>query len=712
MNMQLAWHNQIRTKLTSLFLIFGIVPAVALYAEFILSKPTFESAFRQPIQQVAMTIGDTIDRNLFERYGDVQAFGLNTAALEWQNWQNPVPENPLIQAMNGYMTGYGIYKLMILVDTKGKVLAVNTVDPLGNSIDSTGIYKQNFSQASWFKSAIDGKFLEGPDGFTGTVVEQPARQNVVAQVYGDDGYTMAFSAPVKDSSGHVIGVWVNFADFGLVEEIVATFYHDFAAQGMSNAELTVLDPSGRIIVDYDPKGQGWTEYKRNFDVIGKLNLAEKGVEAAVAAVAGKTGSMDSVHARKQITQAAGFSHTNGAYAYPGLGWSALVRIPVNEAYAALNAVDIEMTVSIAVAAVLILAIGLIIGNRASGPINTMTGAMAALSGGNIATEIPALDRKDEIGSMAQAVSVFKDNAIEKERLQAEQLEAEQRAAEDRRAARNDLADSFENAIKGIVDGVASASTELEATAQTMSASAEQTTHQASTVSGAAEAASANVQTVAAAAEQLSASVNEIGTQVAESSRISNEAVIQAESTNEYVRGLSTSAQKIGEVVQLINDIAEQTNLLALNATIEAARAGDAGKGFAVVASEVKSLASQTAKATEEIGGQITDVQSATEKTVAAIDMIGATITRMNEIATGVASAVEEQGAATLEITRNTQQASDGTAEVSTNIQGVSLAAAEAGTASSQVLSSAGDLSKQAESLSTEVDNFIEKVRTG
>ena len=273
-----------------------------------------------------------------------------------------------------------------------------------------------------------------------------------------------------------------------------------------------------------------------------------------------------------------------------------------------------------------------------------------------------------------------------------------------------LADNFEKNVKAIVDTVSSASTEMESTATSMASTAEETSQQATTVAAASEEAATNVETVSAAAEELAASITEIGRQVTESAKIVQEAVKEAETTNETVQALAENATKIGEVVQLIKDIAGQTNLLALNATIEAARAGDAGKGFAVVASEVKSLANQTAKATEDISKQIADIQTATESTVTAIGGIGKTIENINEIATGIASAVEEQGAATDEISRNVQQAASGTQEVTSNISGVTTAAKESGEAATQMLQAAGELSKQSEVLGAEVDKFLVEVR--
>ncbi len=263
-----------------------------------------------------------------------------------------------------------------------------------------------------------------------------------------------------------------------------------------------------------------------------------------------------------------------------------------------------------------------------------------------------------------------------------------------------------NNVTEVTSIVASASTEMQNTAQSLSATAEQTSQKAAAVAAAAEQASTNVQTVASAAEELSSSIEEVGRQVSESSNIAQSAATEAEQTNESVEELAVAAEKIGLVVDLISDIAAQTNLLALNATIEAARAGDAGKGFAVVANEVKSLASQTAKATGDISAQISAIQSATGNAVTAIRGIGKTISQVNEIATAIASAVEEQGAATQEIARNVQEAATGTQEVTANIAEVQKAATETGESSSQVLEAAAELSKQAEALQTEIDAFM------
>jgi len=344
------------------------------------------------------------------------------------------------------------------------------------------------------------------------------------------------------------------------------------------------------------------------------------------------------------------------------------------------------------------------------PLAAMAGAMGKLAAGDLKVEVTGTERKDEIGLLARAMQVFKENMTETERLRAEQKAAEARAEAEKRATMNKMADEFEASVKSVVQSVSTQSKDLQSTAQSMSATAEEASRQATAVAAASEQASTNVQTVASAAEELSSSITEISRQVSESARIAEQAVGGAKRTNEQIQGLSEAAQRIGDVVKLINDIAGQTNLLALNATIEAARAGDAGKGFAVVASEVKSLANQTAKATEEISTKIAEMQSATRDSVTAVRDIGETIGRINEIATTIASAVEEQGAATKEIARNVQQASAGTAEVSANIGGVTKAATDTGAGATQVLGASGELSRQSDTLRAKVDEFIAKIR--
>jgi methyl-accepting chemotaxis protein len=355
-------------------------------------------------------------------------------------------------------------------------------------------------------------------------------------------------------------------------------------------------------------------------------------------------------------------------------------------------------------------IAFFVGRSIIRPVAGMTDAMGRLAAGDTDAEIPSRDATDEIGAMAKAVEVFKQNAVERMRLEAEQKETQARTMAQRKAEMNKLADQFEKAVGNVVDTVSSASTELNAAATTLTQTAATTEKLSGSVAAASEEASSNVQTVASATDEMASSVSEISRQVAESSRIAGEAVKQAEKTDTRIHELSQAASRIGDVIKLITAIAEQTNLLALNATIEAARAGDMGRGFAVVAQEVKALAAQTAKATDEIGTQIAGMQTATQESVGAIKEIGATIARIAEIATAVSTAVEEQGAATQEIARNVQQAARGTSEVAADIIEVNKGAGETGSASAQVLSSAQSLSHESNKLKLEVSKFVSTVR--
>jgi methyl-accepting chemotaxis protein len=344
------------------------------------------------------------------------------------------------------------------------------------------------------------------------------------------------------------------------------------------------------------------------------------------------------------------------------------------------------------------------------PLSGLRARMAALSTGELEAAVANTDRPDEIGEMARTIQVFKDAMIETGRLRVEQQEVERQQTQRRKADMNKLADQFESAVGQIIATVSSASTQLEASAGTLSKSSDQAQVVTNKAAAASASASTNVRSVAAASEEMASSVGEISRQVKVSAQIAGDAVGQAQKTDARMNQLSQAAGRIGAVVELINTIAGQTNLLALNATIEAARAGDAGRGFAVVASEVKALAEQTARATDEISQQITDIQSATQDSVAAIKEIGTTIGRISDISSTIASAVEQQGAATQEISRNVQRAAEGTAQVASNITDVQRGASETGSASSQVFSAAQSLSHESNRLKLEVSKFIGTVR--
>jgi methyl-accepting chemotaxis protein len=389
--------------------------------------------------------------------------------------------------------------------------------------------------------------------------------------------------------------------------------------------------------------------------------------------------------------------------YVGVGRAALEEIKQDLTFSLLSVMGILAIVAIAVAALIV--------GRLLKPFPVLRNVIHRLSANEFDVVVPYLDRKDDVGDLAKAVEMFKTASMESQTLAEQRIEDEKRTDADKRQMMVRTADDFETTVGSMVDHVSSSLHQFNASARDMSTTAEETKAKAGLVVTASEDAARNIQTVAAATEQLSASITEIGQQVSQASNIASGAVREAADTNSKVQGLAEAAQKIGEVVGLITDIAEQTNLLALNATIEAARAGEAGKGFAVVASEVKNLASQTAKATEEISAQIQGIQASTDESVTAIGAITQTIEQVDQIAAAISAAVEEQTAATQEIARNVEEASAGTNQVNSNISEVSAATQVTGDVAQTIQRESLSLSEDAEKLKTEIQRFLAGIRS-
>ena len=396
---------------------------------------------------------------------------------------------------------------------------------------------------------------------------------------------------------------------------------------------------------------------------------------------------------------------------PSVKWTLGFAIDRDLAFASLDNFRITAIVTTVIAVIAInLALGILVRNWVSAPVTGMTGAMTRLAEGDLGVDIPGTDKKDEIGAMAAAVQVFKKNAEEVERLARENEAASARAEEQRKAALNQMADSFEQTVLTIVETVAQAANNTQKVAKQLSDSASESSTRAVAVSNAANETTQSVQTVAAATEQLSAAIREIGVQVTQSINIASEAVQGVQRSGSTVGQLADAAQRIGEVVGLIQDIAGQTNLLALNATIEAARAGEAGKGFAVVANEVKSLATQTDKATGDIQSQVEEIQTSSSQSVDEIKSTSGTIEKINEFANAIAAAVEEQGAATREIADSVQKAATGTQEVSSNVSAVTDASSMVSAEAERLLESSSEMQALAEKLKGEVQTFLRSVR--
>ncbi len=592
------------------------------------------------------------------------------AAVDFNAWNTaPVMQDVLIDDEEGVI-GEVLAGLTAQYPHFGALMVLNDSGLVVASTDKAAL-RRNFSDSPLFVEALQGERVQG----------QVGRSDAVAFRH------LALALPIRANYDRntVIGVLVGYIDWPSIQDMLAQVPVSGASQDDAHF-LVLMSMEGGEVLYRSPLAS---------DAVGMIHHSKPGISRGhFAGVETLIGSF--------------MSKGHGEFANPG--WTMHTVVTTERAFGEVVELRQKLVLVVVALGLAVAAIGYFGASSLTRPIMALTRIMDELARGRLDIAVDIGARRDELARMAKAVQVFKDNAIENQRLEAEQAVAARRADEEKRQAVNGLAERFERQIKDIVDGVSSAATEMQATAEQMSVTAEEASRQSSAVAAASDQATANVQTVASTAEELSASISEIGRQVLQSARIAGEAVEEAEKTNQTVQGLAEAAAKIGEVVDLINDIAGQTNLLALNATIEAARAGEAGKGFAVVAQEVKNLASQTARATEEISSQIGAVQDETDGAVSAIGKIRGIIGEVNDIATTISSAVEEQGASTQEIARSVQQAAQGTQDVSDNIESVNRAAGETGTAAGQVLGASKEMARQAEGLRGEVDRFLAEVR--
>lgn len=630
-------------RLILLLLLFALLPSFTIGVSLWRASYAQERQSLGVYQIFAKQIADTIDRNLFERYGDVQAFGLNAVLDDAR-----VNPESVVEAMNGYVNKYGLYPLMLFTDTEGIVRAVNSRNAAGDPIDSRYLLGSDVSGERWFQDARRGDFTRrqnftaaGNDISDGTVIVDLYIDERVRRIYPQhSGAVIGFAAPVE-RDGEVVGYWYNMADLATVEEIFESAYQSMKALGLSSTELTLLDETGTIIIDFDPTLQG-TERVQKTDAFMSLNLVDKGIEAATEAVAGRTGSMYTTHARKGQVQASGYAHLVGAMGYPGMNWSVLVRTA--RAESAAGPINLRRTLMLETAVIALLAVvaGVFYGRRFAAPLVRMVSGAERLARGDLRERLH-LSQGDEIGKLGRAIDGMADYL-------ARTVGAIGGSANSLERTASDLFSESEKLARASTDtsdrsrGVAAAAEEMSVTLASVSASAEQST--------------ANIHSVAAGADEMSATIREIAQSAERARGVTGTAVGNVEQAGQRVDQLSRASDEISRVIDVILEIAEQTKLLALNATIEAARAGEAGKGFAVVASEVKDLAQQTNKATEEIRESILAIQSSTGSTVDEIGNIRTVIREVSDIVSSIAAAVEEQSVTTRNMAENIGQSAD------------------------------------------------------
>ena len=680
---------KIRTRLVLGFLAMGVLPALGVGVLTWHSTSSLGDNLGSEMNNFAEATHQKFDRNLFERYGDVQAFGLNTVVRDKAQWYKTGPDAPIVRAMNDYVRLYGTYTLTLLVDPEGKVIAVNSVAPDGKPIDTAFIANENFAKAAWFNDAKNGKFMSS-DSLTGTVVEDLHADPLVQKVYSNEGLTLGFSAPVKDEKGDVIAIWKNFTNFSLVEDIVMDTYTTLKERGLDAAEVTLLDSKGNVIVDCDPTLHAG-KLVRDMNVIGKLNLVDKGVVAAKEAVAGKSGSLFAVHARKNIEQACGFAHADGALGFPGLGWSVLVRAPKSLAMAQANTIRAEVGAIIGVSSLVVLGVGYFVATRLVRPINALAARMKDIAEGegDLTQRVPA-SGNDEISALSSSFNTFFEKI-------------------------NQTVKQFANTTGEL----AAAATEIAASDEEMAAGIGRQEQQTSQVSAAIVEMSASVGEVAQKAKDVNLATDAARDNAGKGGQIVQQTVSEimgiAEDVGqsaESVTELGKQSEQIGQIIEVINEIAEQTNLLALNAAIEAARAGEHGRGFAVVADEVRKLAERTTQATDEVAKSIKEIQGGTSVAVSKIDAGAKRATSGVELANSAGDALgrivassQNLGGMISSIAAAAEQQSAASEQIAKSIENINAVAKESSQGAGQAAEGATSLSSQADRLQTLVGRF-------
>lgn len=672
-------HWGITAKLTTLFVLFGLVPmgVVGLIAHN--ASLTIEGSVGTRFQAMAEGLADKIDRNLFERYGDVQAFGFNRVLDQKAAWYRADAEDtPLRQVINQYVDTYDLYALSILVDLDGRVIAVNSKDADGKPIQSHDLYKKNYGDTSWFRALKAQQFTTtmpfsapGNQVATGTYIEDlHVDPDVKAAYPGNEGLTLGFSAPVY-REGKVVAYWSNRAKFSIVEDMLRVTQTVMKNAGFLNSAVLLLDKDGKILADYEPAAAGTDQFQHDLTTLMTANLADRGSLAAKGAVAGKTGFATDPHHRTGKLQLIGYTHFKGALGYPGMNWSVLVAVDHADAIADAHAINRNVLIAILGCVALILLIGILIGRIGAKGVVRVSEAAAKLAGGALDTRIP-VTTTDEIGALAQGFNEMGETLqanVTKEHEQVAKME--QFLVEAKRVlmnlAQGDLTDQLTTACEGNLEQIKvnlnSAITNLKMSLTTVREAAESVSTGAEEITKGNEDLSQRTSEQAAALEETSSAMEEMTATVkqnADNAKQANQLAAAARDVAAKGGGVTTkaveamgeinkSSKKIADIITVIDEIAFQTNLLALNAAVEAARAGEHGRGFAVVAAEVRNLAQRSATAAKEIKGlikesiqRVTDGSELVNQSGKTLTEIVSSVKRVADIIAEIMAASQEQ----------------------------------------------------------------------
>ena len=676
----------------------GLIPILGLVVLSINTANTIQKMASEEMNVFAVQSLDTIERNLFERYGDVQAFASN-AVLNSGNWNDSSANKAIVEAINNYIRLYGVYTLSMVLDQNGRCVAANTVNAKNAPLNTAFLIGKDFSKTDWFQNCREGRFTSS-EILSGTYVNDVARDPDAVTVAGPETLVIGYSAPILGPNGEFRGVWRNLADFTVVEEIIRAASNSLQKRGIKSGEFALASGKGLLLAFLEPNLKGTSEFDRSPGNVLAKDLEAINTDSMRQAHAGKAGSLREMCPDKHVWQISGFAKSQGALGYPGLGWLLTVSVTEQDLLHHVH----EIAYGMGAASILILLVSaFFIGRSISRPVVACSKAVEQLANGDLTAKAD-VQRSDEVGILADSVNKCVENLRK-----------------------------MVTEIKNTSESLTDASGMLTETANQQAAGAEETNVQAHTVAAAGEQLATNSKvmsnsaneitqsatSVSTALEEMSSSISEVARNCAQESQIARKADQQARQTRDLMVKLDESARQIGKIVELINQIAEQTNLLALNATIEAASAGEAGRGFAVVANEVKELARQSAAATDDIRRQVSLIQENTANSMEAIDDVASVIEQVSQIASSIAAAVEEQSATTSEIVRslhgvtsstktlseNVQSASSGASEVSRNIHGVSQAASDAAKGAARITGSAGELTLLAGSLREIVTRF-------